>query len=107
MTTSGDLADLSLCGLAIIWNGEGTNGFAMKYKLIEIKPSDRKWVVRLSSVEGDREETQTVPNAMGYYYFPEEMSEVSAFAELKSVMIESHEEEIKKLQDSLLSLKRL
>jgi len=50
---------------------------------------------------------RTSPSALGYYHFPETMTDEEAFNELKECMIKAHQEEIDRLEKSLKKLKEL
>lgn len=55
----------------------------------------------------DREETQTVPNLMGFYHFPETMDEQTAKQKLKKCLIKEYQKEILRLQNNVNSLLKL
>jgi hypothetical protein len=67
----------------------------MKYKLIEIRK--RKYVckknlyeVLSSKMDYERAKSpKPIPNSMGFYYYPDTMSDNEALNELKKVMIKS------------------
>jgi hypothetical protein len=81
----------------------------MKYKTVTIKPEGHKnkakWVSRFWEIAGDREElTKLEPHPMGFFHYPETMSDEEAFVSLKDKMIKAHRKEIDSLQKSLTKL---
>jgi hypothetical protein len=55
----------------------------------------------------EREEVKTVPNALGFFHYPETMSDEQARTILIQSMIERHDQEIVELtasRDALLNL---
>lgn len=79
----------------------------MRYQTIEIRPVEGQWVVLRGVIDGDREEKETQPNALGFYHYPVGHPTEKAFTELRDLMIERHQAEINQLQESLDKLKQL
>ena len=79
----------------------------MQYNLIKIEPKKDEWTVSISAVDGDREIADTLPNPLGYYYFPVSMSKEVAFETLRERMNKAHMEKIANLQMSLRKLQKL
>lgn len=82
----------------------------MKYRVLKISPSlDRsKWELESCYVDPmDREDVKTVPNPNGFYYAPITEPVYVAFEKLVATMIQSHEEEIRKLSESVAKLVEL
>jgi hypothetical protein len=55
----------------------------------------------------ERNKVKTVPNALGFFHYPETMSDEQARAELIQCMIKRHDQEIAELRtsrDALLNL---
>ena len=78
----------------------------MKFSTVEIKQSNiaKKWEVLFYDMDGDRQSGDNGPHKMGFYHYPRKKGLKKAFNELKSLLIEQHLEEIKRLQKSLKSL---
>ena len=80
----------------------------MKYNTIQIQPvSKDKWGVTVTENQGDRVETETEPDGLGFFHFPETMSVEEAFDCLKTKMIKYHQKEIERLEKSLNALQNL
>lgn len=79
----------------------------MKYKTMRINVEREEFVTYTLSDDLDREETETVPHPLGFYHYPETMSDQTAFNMLKNCMILKHYEEILNLRKSLKKLKEL
>lgn len=83
----------------------------MKYKTVKIFPNALRdkleWRVMFMKGDLDRVETKAVPNALGFFHYPETMPDEDAFEKLKVCMIEAHEKEIKQLKESVDKLKTL
>jgi hypothetical protein len=83
----------------------------MYYNLIQIVPgwpNRGEWVVKIQERDGDRKASTTFPDAkLGFMYYPRRMKEQKAFQMLKDSMIEIHEKELKRVQESLDKLKQL
>jgi hypothetical protein len=89
----------------------------MKYFSVRVHPSHsstismRFWEVTYDKTSSmatmEREEVKTVPNALGFFHYPETMSDEQARTDLILCMIESHDQEIAELRtsrDALLNL---
>jgi len=75
---------------------------------IEYKPKNKQeWGASVALCDIDRVDTDTKPNASGFYHFPETMPPALAFEKLKECMIKTHEKEIVRLQKSLRGLATL
>ena len=79
----------------------------MKYNTINIHIRDNKWLWHLEIRPEEREETETVPNANGWYHFPSTMLPSEAFKKLRACMVKRHKFEIKRLEKSLTELQKL
>jgi hypothetical protein len=79
----------------------------MFYSTLEIKPENGKWTIRNYPIVGDRINSSSKPNSYGFYHYPRSIGVKKAFKQLKDLMIEHHEKEIKSLQKSLKKLKAL
>ena len=79
----------------------------MKYNLITIKPDFKNnWTVSISKDSTDRVDNHQVkPNPNGFFYYPHDSDPQKAFDELKIVILESHQKEIKRITDSMAALK--
>lgn len=75
----------------------------MIYNTVHINPTKvskhkESWEVSIDkSNKMDREDTKTLPNPLGFYHYPEAMSEREATETLIKVMVGRHEEEIARL----------
>jgi hypothetical protein len=68
----------------------------------------KRWVAGFDkSSKVDREDEKTVPSALGYYHYPETMSDKKAFNTLIAGMVKRHRDEIRRLQKSMDKLKAL
>lgn len=76
----------------------------MIYRQVRIDVLGKKWVVSVKELPMDREDVVTVPNAMGWYNYPETMSDPVAFRKLKLCMVRRHKRQIADLQKSLGAL---
>lgn len=75
---------------------------------MEIRPNHGEWEVLLrTNDDTDREDARVPPHPLGFYHFPITTSPTEAFKELHSLLITKHEDEIKRLQESLTKLKQL
>ena len=80
----------------------------MKYSTVEILPYiGNKWLVNHSEMSGDRQAEKLNPSPMGFFHYPRRMGKKKAFEQLKALLIEKHEEEIKRLNKSLAALKKV
>jgi hypothetical protein len=79
----------------------------MKYNTVKIIASGTGWRVETSTSDFEREEVKTIPNAMGFYHYPETMSLAEAFKELKSTMYGRHLLTIESLKASANELDEL
>jgi hypothetical protein len=92
----------------------------MRYKCVKLEvktlPKDgrskrrrteREWTVSVHLEEGDRVETETCPNSLGFYYYPETMPDQEAFEKLKQHMLSTHEAEIARLTEARDKLAKL
>ena len=81
----------------------------MKYKTVKIKPDIKKrWHTYCYQIDDvDREDTETTPHPLGFYHYPETMSDEEAFNQLKQCMIDAHLKEIESYQTSLRKLESL
>jgi hypothetical protein len=79
----------------------------MKYRVLKISPSLNRsaWELESCYVDPmDREDVKTVPSPNGFYHSPIAESEDVAIEKLIATMIQSHEEEIRKLSESVAKL---
>lgn len=83
----------------------------MLYNMMEIRPvgrgSKRKWEVTITKLPHERHNEHTVPHPLGFYCYPRRKSVKAAFNELVGKMIRDHEEELERIQDSLVKLRKL
>jgi hypothetical protein len=92
----------------------------MKYKCVKLdvktlpkdgrskrRRTERKWTVSVYLEEGDRVETETCPNNLGFYYYPETMSDQEAFDKLKQHLINLHDAQIAEMIESRDKLSKL
>lgn len=79
----------------------------MKYRVLKIENYHNSWKYSSYVDKEDRKETITIPNVLGFYYYPENLDEEIGFQELKWSMIDIHQKEIDRLQLSLDKLKEL
>lgn len=79
----------------------------MIYKTIQFSQREGNWVFNFRTNNGEREETETTPNANGWYHFPATMTEKEAFKKLRSCMVRAHKKEIKRIEESLAKLQAL
>ena len=89
----------------------------MKYNTVHVKPSgtstkeNRTWKVSYNKTSAqaqtDRVKTKTVPHALGFYHYPETMSDKKALKALLRCMIKRHEQEIADLRASKDALSTL
>jgi hypothetical protein len=79
----------------------------MRYGSVRIRPDRERWTAFVEEVHVDRFSTKTVPNALGFYYYPYTVSKEKAFDRLKRCMIKRHRKEIVRLQRSLAALEKL
>lgn len=82
----------------------------MRYSTVEIRPSilnRNEWEVSFSDLDGDRIDEGHRPHGLGFYHYPRKFGRVKAFTILKEYLIRQHEEEITKLQSSLVKLQKL
>ena len=89
----------------------------MKYITLRIHPSHdsiktkRVWEVSCDKTSTtatmDRKETETKPHALGFYHYPETMSDEKALTDLIQCMIERHDQEIADLTASREALIKL
>jgi len=89
----------------------------MKYNTVRVSPShdstrsNRTWIVSCDKISSmatmEREETKTVPHALGFFHYPETMSDNQARTDLIQCMIKRHDQEIEELtasRDALVNL---
>jgi hypothetical protein len=81
----------------------------MKYKTVEIlKNWHGKWWYKCYRIGNlDRVITNTKPNSIGFYHYPETKPDAEAFEELKRKMIERLQDEIKELNNEISTLEKL
>lgn len=89
----------------------------MKYNTVRVSPSHdstqskRVWVVSYDKTSStatiERNKVKTVPHALGFFHYPETMSDEQARTELIQCMIERHDQEIAELTASRNALKNL
>lgn len=82
----------------------------MKFSTVEIRPSNlyaKKFEVFFYDMDGDRYPANYGPDGLGFYHYPRKKGLKKAFNELKSLLIDGHLKEIKRLQESLESLRKL
>jgi hypothetical protein len=74
----------------------------------EYKPRNKqKWGFSVSTDDLDRVDTETQPHASGFYHFPSTISSEQAFERLKTCIMETHTQEVTRLQKSLCELAEL
>ena len=78
----------------------------MRYNCVRIEPNatNDAWIVSNQIDLTDRVETDTVPNAGGFYHYPETMSFQDAKELLLDCMIAAHTERINNLSKSKADL---
>lgn len=83
----------------------------MKFYTVRVEPTgsvNRDWKVSYDKTSTlKREETQTVPNAQGFYHYPEALPDDVALKLLVGRMIQVHHEEILNLMASKRALENL
>jgi hypothetical protein len=80
----------------------------MQYRLIQIIPqANNSWDVREGMNGQDRVETETIPNASGFYWYPETKRREVAFEELRKVMLAARLEQLDALFNQMLNLAKL
>jgi len=79
----------------------------MKYKTVKLTPSGDKWLVTWSESNMERVKTKTKPHPLGFYHYPETMSDQEALKALVNCMLKAHTEEISRLNKSLSVLKNV
>jgi hypothetical protein len=84
----------------------------MKYRLVKIDHVRNNWYVVFCQVEGDRKDEHTVPNVLGWYYYPHnglagELTDRQAFRRLRDCMARAHRKEIADLTESYDKLMEL
>jgi hypothetical protein len=80
----------------------------MKYKTVQIRPTLKNiWEVVFLKTDGTERMGTSIPNALGFYHYPETLSDKKAGEKLRKKMIDIHKEEISKLQKSLKQLESL
>ena len=81
----------------------------MKYKTIFIEPNigRKRWTYRFKSDETDRVEKETIPNANGFYTYPNHINDEVSFNRLKRCMIQRHKKAIRELYGSMRLLMNL
>lgn len=78
----------------------------MRYNCVRIEPNitNDGWVVSNYIDNTDRVDTETMPNANGFYHYPETMSFQEAKEILLDCMIAAHAERIENLTKSKAAL---
>ena len=78
----------------------------MKYNCVRIipDPENHSWRIENSIDKLERVETLTIPNAGGFYHYPETMEFSEARAALVDCMVKRHKSEISTLKKSLNKL---
>jgi hypothetical protein len=66
-----------------------------------------KWEVHVRSDRIDRVDTETVPNSLGFFHFPETMLPEKAFEKLRRKMVNDRREFIERLEQEISGLERL
>ena len=89
----------------------------MKYNTVHVRPEgpstkeNRVWEVSYDKTSAmmqmDRVKTKTLPNALGFYHYPETMTDKKALKALLKCMISKHEQEIVNLMVSKDALDNL
>lgn len=83
----------------------------MKFKTIKITPRgkeyDTSWDVEYNNLPDECLKVLMKPNALGYYHYPENVTDEQAFNQLKHAIIFAYERHIKGLQKSLDNLKSI
>jgi len=80
----------------------------MKYNTIKVLLNGKTWEVSCDKTSTmDRKEIETFPHDMGFYHYPETMSDEVALKKLLNSMIKRHEEEISCLTESKNGLNKL
>ena len=69
----------------------------MRYRVLNINKYHNGWKYYSYVDKEDRKEVPTVPNVLGFYYYPENLDEEIGFQELKQSMIDIHQKEIDRL----------
>jgi hypothetical protein len=79
----------------------------VRYRRIELNPKPLRsiWEASCYLDEEDRVEGDSYPHSAGFYYSPETETTQKGFAKLKSFLVKKHEDEIARLQRSLVKLK--
>ena len=79
----------------------------MKYNTITIIPYSNKYDVSINRSEEDRVETETIPSSLGFFHYPETMSDQEAFNILKEHMMEVARERMVMASNDLVALLKL
>jgi hypothetical protein len=79
----------------------------MKYRTVEISPWKTGWHATDGPVDGDRVQSEGVPNPLGFYHYPETETLKAALAKLRDCMITAHIKEITRLQISIRALRKV
>jgi hypothetical protein len=79
----------------------------MVYHTVKVENVGSKWVVTYTKSDVEREETKTIPNAMGFYHYPSTMSDKEAVHTLVDAMVIRHTAEIERLTESKIALSDL
>ena len=79
----------------------------MEYKLVEIVPDGTGWRVQCSNVPGDRAAEKTKPSTLGFYYYPDGVSDRVAFEALRDKISADIQSRISALEKKLSELHKL
>ena len=82
----------------------------MKYKTVRIQPyglSGNKWGYKINRCNHVSPDYVTKPDPLGFYTYPETMSDKEAFQRLKRLLIMNHNSEISRITMSRNELLRL
>jgi hypothetical protein len=81
----------------------------MKYKTISIRRRDlsNTWDVTIEHDKKDRELTETSPHWLGFYHYPEEISDAKAFKKLKEYLLQRERAALELVQLKIAELEAL
>ena len=80
----------------------------MIYHTVRVDPNKDAWRVNFDKSNTlERADVKTKPNALGFYHYPQTMSDQEALNELVTCMIQKHESDISDLTRSIEALKTL
>lgn len=81
----------------------------MRYKTVTIRRNDINgtWNVTFEHDKKDRELTETSPHWLGFYHYPETMSDKDAFEKLKNYLISRETQALALVQEKIGELEAL